>query len=117
MKYRLIKGLVGISAVMLLATGCESGKKAETEAVSLEIADMAVVDSVCALAMVGEGTEYDDLVVNLDNNFGMEEYGIAFRKGSDTTEQVNAAIAELYADGTVAEIAAKYGLTEILIQK
>ncbi len=44
MKYRLIKGLVGISAVMLLATGCESGKKAETEAVSLEIADMAVVD-------------------------------------------------------------------------
>ena len=44
MKYRLIKGLVGISTVMLLATGCESGKKAETEAVSLEIADMAVVD-------------------------------------------------------------------------
>ena len=31
-------------AGMLLATGCESGKKAETEAVSLEIADMAVVD-------------------------------------------------------------------------
>ena len=44
MKYRLVKGLAGISAVMLLATGCESGKKAETEAVSLEIADVAVVD-------------------------------------------------------------------------
>lgn len=79
-------------------------------------ADLAIVDSVCALAMVGEGTEYDDMVVNMDNNFGQQEYGIAFRKGSDTTEQVNAAIAELYEAGVVEEIAAKYGLTEILIK-
>ena len=78
-------------------------------------ADVAVVDSVCALAMVGEGTDYDDLVVNLDNNFGEQKYGIAFRKGSDVTEKVNAAIKELYADGTVGEIAEKYGLSDILI--
>ena len=78
-------------------------------------ADVAVVDSVCALAMVGEGTDYDDLVVNLDNNFGAQEYGIAFRKGSDVTEMVNAAIKELYEDGTVGEIAEKYGLSDILI--
>ena len=44
MKYRLVRGLVGISAVMLLTTGCESGKKTETEAVSLELADVTVVD-------------------------------------------------------------------------
>ncbi len=80
-------------------------------------ADVAVVDSVCALAMVGEGTDYDDMVVNLDNNFGEQEYGIAFRKGSDITEKVNAAIGELYEDGTVAEIAEKYGLTDILIAR
>ena len=78
-------------------------------------ADVAVVDSVCALAMVGEGTDYDDMVVNLDNNFGLQEYGIAFRKGSDATEKINAAIKELYEDGTVGEIAEKYGLTDILI--
>ncbi len=80
-------------------------------------ADVAVVDSVCALAMVGEGTDYADMVVNLDNNFGLQEYGIAFRKGSDTEAKVSAAIDELYAEGVVEEIAAKYGLTDILIKK
>jgi len=78
-------------------------------------ADMAVVDSVCALAMVGEGTDYDDMTVNVDNNFGLQEYGIAFRKGSDVTEKVNQAIYELTKDGTLAEIAARYGLTEMLV--
>ena len=56
------------------------------------------------------------MVVNMDNNFGEQEYGIAFRKGSDTTEKVNAAIAELYSEGVVEQIAAKYGLTDILIK-
>lgn len=79
-------------------------------------ADVAVVDSVCALAMVGEGTDYSDLVVNLDNNFGAQEYGIAFRKGSDMVDKVNAAIEELYAEGVVEEIAEKYGLSEMLIK-
>lgn len=79
-------------------------------------ADVALVDSVCALAMVGEGTDYPELIVNLDNNFGAQEYGIAFRKGSDITEKVNATIAELLADGTLEEIAGKYGLTEMLVR-
>ena len=78
-------------------------------------ADIALVDSVCALAMVGEGTDYADMVVNLDNNFGLQEYGIAFRKGSDVTEMVNQAIIELTKDGTIAEIAARYGLTDALV--
>lgn len=79
------------------------------------IADVALVDSVCALAMVGEGTDYDDLTVNLDNNFGLQEYGIGFRVGSDVTELVNNAIVELTRDGTVAQIAEKYGLTDMLV--
>ena len=79
------------------------------------IADVALVDSVCALAMVGEGTDYDDLTVNLDNNFGLQEYGIGFRVGSDVTELVNSAIIELTRDGTVAQIAEKYGLTDMLV--
>ena len=79
-------------------------------------ADVALVDSVCALGMVGEGTDYSDLVINMDNNFGQQEYGIAFRKGSDVTEKVNEAIKELYEDGTVDTIAKKYGLQEMLIK-
>ncbi len=95
---------------------CDSMAKALME-VKAGTADLALVDSVCALAMVGEGTDYDDMVVNLDNDFGLQEYGIAFRKGSDVTEKVNAAIDELYADGVVEEIAGRYGLTEMLIKK
>jgi len=79
-------------------------------------ADVALVDSVCALAMVGPDTDYADMVVNLDNEFGLQEYGIAFRKGSDVTEKVNAAIAELYAEGKVTEIAEKYGLVDALVK-
>lgn len=79
-------------------------------------ADVALVDSVCAYGMVGEGTDYPDLVVNTDNNFGDQQYGIAFRKGSDITEKVNQAIDELTEDGTVAEIAERYKLTDMLIK-
>lgn len=95
-------------------TAVDSMAKALME-VKSGIADVALVDSVCALAMVGEGTDYDDLVVNLDNNFGLQEYGIGFRTGSDVTELVNNAIIELTKDGTVAQIAEKYGLTDMLV--
>lgn len=95
-------------------TAVDSMAKALME-VKSGIADVALVDSVCALGMVGEGTDYADLIVNLDNNFGLQEYGIGFRVGSDVTELVNQAIAELTLDGTVAEIAAKYALTDALV--
>lgn len=95
---------------------CDSMAKALME-VKAGTADLALVDSVCALAMVGEGTDYEDMVVNLDNDFGLQEYGIAFRKGSDVTEKVNVAIDELYKEGVVEEIAGRYGLAEMLIKK
>ena len=96
-------------------TAVDSMAKALME-VKAGTADLAIVDSVCALAMVGEGTDYDDLVVNLDNNFGLQEYGIAFRKGSNAEAVISAAIAELYEEGVVEEIAEKYGLSDILVK-
>ena len=95
-------------------TAVDSMAKALME-VKSGTADIALVDSVCALAMVGEGTDYADMTVNLDNNFGLQEYGIAFRKGSDVTEKINQTIIELTKDGTVAEIAGRYGLTDALV--
>ena len=95
-------------------TAVDSMAKALME-VKAGTADLALVDSVCALAMVGEGTDYADMTVNLDNNFGLQEYGIAFRKGSDVTAMVNDAIIELTKDGTIAEIASRYGLTDALV--
>ena len=96
-------------------TAVDSMAKAIME-VAAGTADIALVDSVCAYGMVGEGTDYPDLVVNIDNEFGAQQYGIAFRKGSDLAEMVNTAIDELRADGTVEKIAEKYNLSSMLIK-
>ncbi|MDO5145419.1 MAG: transporter substrate-binding domain-containing protein [Eubacteriales bacterium] len=80
-------------------------------------ADLALVDSVAAYGMVGPDTDYSDMVINVDNNFGLQEYVIGFRKGSDLEAKVSAAIDELYADGTVDALAEKYNLSDMLVQK
>ena len=80
-------------------------------------ADLAVIDSVAAIGMINTDSNYSDLVINMDNNFGDQEYGIAFRKGSDFTAMVNEALQELQADGTFEELAAKYDLTEALLDR
>ena len=79
--------------------------------------DVAIVDYVASIGSIGEGTDFEDLVVVATEDFSPEEYGIAFRKGSDMTEKVNAVISELVADGTLAEIAAKYKLEAVLSAK
>ena len=73
-------------------------------------ADAAVLDWTLAKTMVGEGTSFADLKIVADVELATEEYGIAFRKGSDMTDAVNAVIAELVADGTLPALAEKYGL-------
>lgn len=79
------------------------------------VADVAVVDLVIAQGMIeGEDSSYKDLVINTDNKFGDQYFGIAFRKGSDICPAVNDAIKALKANGKLAEIAAKYGLTNAL---
>ena len=81
------------------------------------VADVAVVDYVLSIGSIGEGTDYSDFVIIEKEEFGAEEYGIAFRKGSDLTEKVNAAIKELAADGTLLKIAEKYKLQDVLLVK
>lgn len=72
-------------------------------------ADAAVLDLTLATAMIGEGTDYANLAIKDELN--AEEYGVAFRKGSDVAEAVNAAFDELKADGTMQKLADKYSLT------
>lgn len=77
------------------------------------VADVAVVDSVIAQGMVGgENSQFTDLVVNTDNKFGDQFFGIAFRKGSDACAKVNDAIKALRSNGKLDEIASKYGLID-----
>lgn len=72
-------------------------------------ADACVIDISMANSMTGEGTSYSDLAPSIE--LTTEEYGIAFRKGSDLTEKVNEIMDELKADGTLDELAKKYNLT------
>lgn len=81
------------------------------------VSDGCVVDYVLSIGMIGEGTDYEDLVVVDSLAFADEEYGIAFRKDSDTTAAVNEAISALVANGKLAEIAANYKLEAQLIAK
>ncbi len=74
-------------------------------------ADAAVLDWTLAMTMIGEGTSYEDLEMIEGLELATEEYGIAFRKDSDITEKVNAALRELVADGTLPALAEKYGLS------
>lgn len=68
----------------------------------------AVLDLTLANAMIGEGTSYADLEIKDELN--VEEYGVAFRKGSDAAAAVDAAFEELKADGTMQALADKYNL-------
>ena len=72
-------------------------------------ADAAVLDLTLATAMIGEGTDYANRAIKDELN--AEEYGGAFRKGSDVAEAGNAAFDELKADGTMQKLADKYSLT------
>ena len=72
-------------------------------------ADAAVLDLTLANAMIGEGTDYASL--KIVDELNAEEYGVAFRKGSDAADAVNAAFDELKADGTMQALADKYSLT------
>ena len=71
-------------------------------------ADAAVLDLTLAKAMIGEGTDYANL--DIVDRLAVEDYGVAFRKGSDLAQAVNEAFASLKQNGQLDELAAKYGL-------
>ena len=79
-------------------------------------ADAAIIDSLMAGAMVGDGTSYADLTytITLNPNEG-EQYGVGFRQGSDLTEALNQFFVDSYADGTMMDLATTYGVQAAII--
>ena len=77
--------------------------------------DACVIDLLMAGAMIGEGTSYPELTYTVQLND--EEYGVAFRQGSDLTEAFNTFWKEAYDAGTVMETATTYGVQESVIEK
>jgi polar amino acid transport system substrate-binding protein len=68
-----------------------------------------------AAAMVGEGTDYDDLAYTVKLN--SEEYGVGFRKGSDLAAELNKFFKDSYQDGSMMKIAEKYGVQASIIEQ
>lgn len=77
--------------------------------------DAAIIDLLMAGAMIGEGTSYPNLVHT--DELTTEEYGAGCRKGSDLASYINAVFAESYADGSMQETAAAYGVQEALVEQ
>ncbi|MGN0180491.1 MAG: transporter substrate-binding domain-containing protein [Monoglobaceae bacterium] len=76
--------------------------------------DAAIIDSLMAAAMVGEGSGYESLTYTVGLN--SEEYGVGFRKGSDLTEKLNEFFEAAKANGELEKTAEKYGVQAALIK-
>ena len=86
-------------------------KTLQTEAlmeVKAGTADAAVLDLTLAKTMTGEGTNYEDIIIV--DHLAEENYGVAFRKGSDIAQEVNKLFDQLIEEGTLTALADKYGL-------
>lgn len=92
-----------------------SNQAAALMEVKAKTSDAAIIDSLMAAAMVGEGTNYEDLTYTVGLN--SEEYGVGFRKGSDLAAELNNFFEECYKDGTMEKVAEKYGVQAALIEQ
>ena len=112
LKFAAETGSAGEKEVQAMEIKDYVAKGTQAEAL-LEVAsgavDACVIDITMANAMTGEGTSYADLGYKVE--LSSEEYGIAFRKDSDATAEVNKIMAELIADGTLKALAEEYELT------
>ena len=92
--------------------------KAQSDAL-MEVAagtsDAAVIDSLMAAAMVGEGTGYADLTYTV--GLTTEEYGAGFRKGSALAEELNKYFKASYDDGSMLKVADEYGVTAAICEQ
>ena len=77
--------------------------------------DAAVIDSLMAAAMVGEGTSYENLTYTVQLN--SEEYGVGFRTGSDLADALNEFFKAAYEDGSLLKTAEPYGVQAALIEQ
>lgn len=106
-------GMKAIEADEILSTASLTTAPKQTDAL-LEIksgaSDAAVLDWTLAKHMIGEGTDFSDLMMIDGLELAVEEYGIGFRKDSDLCTKVNEIIEELKADGTLQALADKYEL-------
>lgn len=106
-------GEAEVSALELNYTPVSSQADALMEVAS-KSSDAAVIDSLMAGAMIGEGTGYADLTYTIGLN--SEEYGVGFRKGSDLAAALNDYFTTSLEDGSMEKVAETYGVQAALIK-
>ena len=77
-------------------------------------ADFAVLDAQLAKSYAGKG-DYANIAIVDELSSEVEYYAIGFKKGSELTAKVNAQLEALAADGTIATLAEKYGVSNTAI--
>lgn len=93
--------------------GCSAQKDALIE-VKAGTADFGILDYTLAKASIGEGTDYDDIQILESVELASEQYAVGVRlEDTETLAKINAAIDELAQDGTLLDIAKKYGVDDI----
>ena len=75
--------------------------------------DACVIDLLMAGAMIGEGTDYEELTYTVA--LTSEQYGVGFRTDSDLVDEINAFFAAAYEDGSMLDAAELYGVQESII--
>ena len=106
-------GEAEVSALGLNYTPVSSQADALMEVAS-KSSDAAVIDSLMAGAMIGEGTGYADLTYTIGLN--SEEYGVGFRKGSDLAAALNDYFTTSLEDGSMEKVAETYGVQAALVK-
>ena len=114
LKFAVEAGSAGEDAVIELGNDYTAVLDALME-VAAGTSDACIIDLLMAGAMIGEGTSYPEMTYTV--KLTTEEYGVGFKIGSGLAEKFNEFYAKAYADGTVMEIAEKYGVQESIIAK
>lgn len=113
LKFAVEAGSAGESAISetitnVTAVGTQGDALLE---VASGAADACVIDATMAAAMTGEGTSYADLAAGAV--LTEEEYGVAFRKGSDLCDALNNYMDKIIADGSFQALGDKYDLSVV----
>ncbi len=70
--------------------------------------EIAIIDYTMAYGLVGKG-DYSELEIVDEISFGREVFAVGVREGSDVADALNELFAKYYKDGTLNNLAEKYG--------
>ena len=114
-KIAVIQGYTGETCVKDLGFDYVSFKKGPDAIMDLinGKSDVVVIDSATAQKYVNDNAGQNLVIVEDNDQFASEEYGIAVKKGNtELLNALNAEIEKMVGDGTIANLADQYAVAE-----